>query len=191
MHSSGRAVGVVFIELSLVTLFGGCTGYAFKSAEPEKKAQLELTATATKQSFDVGEHVMVKLRLKNTGTKSALVVKSLRLSLAIWVHVDDLERKTEVMKCSPIVPELLPTADDFAVLTPSAQIESQVIISCHGADSSRQYGFDLSKPGAYEARVRYRLTFPKESLKSLAPDVEIITEPVQAPPFRFSLAAVP
>ncbi len=192
MKKVRQPLASILVLLSFVAI--SCMGSAedsHQSAIAPSSGQLEFTAIPTKERFTLGEPITLRLRLKNTTSESLLIIRTLQLSMTVWVRATDLDRRSEVKKCSPIVPEFLPSSDDFSHLAPGAAVESEVVISCHGQEPNRQYGFDFSQPSSYQVQAKYRITLPAKILKKIADRSVVVTGPVEAPPVKFTVAADP
>jgi hypothetical protein len=124
----------------------------------------------------VGDSIKLTFRLRNIGTRRALVDRRFLLYHTVWLEITTAGGE-KAKWCGRMTEPLL-RQTDFVILAPGAKVERTVQISC---DSKRVAGYAMDAIGQYVVSARYELGLPRMAFKAIAHDALILRGPVEAP----------
>jgi hypothetical protein len=142
---------------------------------------LTFTARPMKQSFNLGEEVVFRFRLKNLSSKPIFV--SRYMAIGDFVTLELTGPDGRAVPWEGKIKSVGYSKDAFLMLDPGQEVSAK-----HTITLVKGVGFVIDKPGRYTARAEYALG-PPEYFANLAPKDSIPQGTFKAPGTHFTVAA--
>ena len=141
------------------------------------------SAIPQKQSYRRGEPVRVEFTITNKTNHDVLVGSTFGLNYFVELNI---EGPNGIARWCGRISGRKPRGKLFSVLRPGAHVNRALTISCSAPGT---LGYDMSSLGVYRITARYGIPTPKEALKNIATNVEIVMGPVLASKFEITIVS--